>query len=548
MHVVRHKVLVEGRSQRAVARELGLARVTVRKYLEEAVPVRKETAPRARPVWDVVGPRVEALLAESAQWTGGKQQLTATRLHELLVAEGHRVGVTLVKEAVAEWKRQRREVFVPLTYRPGDLAEVDFFEVLVDLDGTRRKAWLFLMRLMYSGRDFAWIYERQDQISFLDGHVRAFAHFEGVPGRIAYDNLRAAVVRILVGGERALTARFAALASHYLVEPCFCRPGEGHDKGGVEARGKALRRQALVPIPQRARPWTAINEALLARMDARLEMGRDVAGHTIGARFAEETPHFRSLPPPFVAEATTISTVSPRALVRLRRRRVLGAVSVGGAGSDRAHRRDDCHHRRPRRHAHRASAQALRPAVDRLSPLPAGAGAQAASRPPSAARVAARSRGAVSGGLGSFPRGPCRRARPRGSLPRCSGSSTRTASRSSCPRWKPRSRTGTPLLLALTPGPAAPVAARVRSAPGGAARSRRAEWLRRRLRRLAGGGRMSAAAVTRDLVVAHTRALKLPGVARPLRAWRGKRATRTGRTKTICMKSSARSWPRAMSP
>ena len=37
----------------------------------------------------------------------------------------------------------------------GDLAEVDFFEVLVDLDGVRRKAWLFLLRLMYSGRNFA---------------------------------------------------------------------------------------------------------------------------------------------------------------------------------------------------------------------------------------------------------------------------------------------------------------------------------------------------------------------------------------------------------
>jgi len=316
VHVIRHKVLVEGRSQRQVAKDFGMSRVTVRKYVEEAVPIRKESAPRARPVWDKVSARVEALLAESAQWTGGKQQLTATRLHELLVGEGHTVGVTLVKAAVAEWKRRRREVFVPLTYRPGDLAEVDFFEVLVDSDGMRRKAWLFLMRLMYSGRDFAWIYERQDQISFLDGHVRAFAHFGGVPARMAYDNLRAAVVRILVGGERALTMRFAALASHYLFEPCFCRPGEGHDKGGVEARGKALRRQVLVPIPN-GRTLDEINQTLLARMDARLEMGRDLAGETIGTRFAAETSHFRALPTPFVAETTTVVTVSPRALVRL---------------------------------------------------------------------------------------------------------------------------------------------------------------------------------------------------------------------------------------
>ena len=54
VHVVRHKVLVEGRSQRAVARELGLARVTVRKYLEQAAPVRNGGRPRPRPVWDAV--------------------------------------------------------------------------------------------------------------------------------------------------------------------------------------------------------------------------------------------------------------------------------------------------------------------------------------------------------------------------------------------------------------------------------------------------------------------------------------------------------------
>ena len=50
VHVVRHKVLVEGRTQRSVARELGLSRTTVGKYVGQA-PVRKaEAGPRSRPV------------------------------------------------------------------------------------------------------------------------------------------------------------------------------------------------------------------------------------------------------------------------------------------------------------------------------------------------------------------------------------------------------------------------------------------------------------------------------------------------------------------
>lgn len=316
VHVVRHKVLVEGRTQRSVARELGIARRTVQKYVAQAAPVRQERVPRPRPVWETVGLRIETLLAESVQWTGGKQRLTATRLHGLLRAEGHAVGVTVVKEAVAEWKRQRREVMIPLTYRAGDLAEVDFFEVLVDVAGQRRKAWLFVLRLMYSGRDFGWIYERQDQISFLDGHVRAFAHLGGVPARIAYDNLRPAVTKILVGGERTLTTRFAALASHYLFEPCFCRPGVGHDKGGVEARGKAIRLQALVPIPS-GPTLAGINDALLAQLDERVTTRRSGSEALIGTLFAEEHARLRLTAVAFVAEVATIATILPRALARV---------------------------------------------------------------------------------------------------------------------------------------------------------------------------------------------------------------------------------------
>ena len=65
VHVVRHKVLVEGRTQRAVARELGLARVTVRKCLEQAAPGRKpEAMPRPRPVWDAVAESMRAKLSD----------------------------------------------------------------------------------------------------------------------------------------------------------------------------------------------------------------------------------------------------------------------------------------------------------------------------------------------------------------------------------------------------------------------------------------------------------------------------------------------------
>jgi hypothetical protein len=113
-----------------------------------------------------------------------------------------------------------------------------------------------------------------------------------------------------------LTPRFEALTSHYLLEACFCRPGEGHDKGGVESRGKAIRQQVLVPIPVGS-TLAAINATLLAQMDARLDTTRDASGQTIGVRFTEEQRQCRPAPTPFAPEATTFATVSPRALVRL---------------------------------------------------------------------------------------------------------------------------------------------------------------------------------------------------------------------------------------
>lgn len=319
VHVIRHKLHTEGLSERAVARQLGLSRNTVAKYREVAEPVRREVRPRPCPVRERVRRRVTELLDEWSARTTRKQRVTGSLLHRRLVEEGYAVGKTSVYECLREHRRQSAEVFIPLVHRSGDEAQVDFFEATVEVCKERRVVWQFVMRLMYSGYDYAWLYERCDQLSFLDAHVRAFAYFGGVPARCVYDNLTAAVRRrvSLHGVERRLTERFAALSSHYLFEPCFARPGEGHDKGGVEARGKGIRLQHLTPIPDGA-TLDEIAQGVLARIGEQARAKRHPAGELIAERFAQEQGTLRALPgAAFQARALRQVSVSSSATVQI---------------------------------------------------------------------------------------------------------------------------------------------------------------------------------------------------------------------------------------
>ncbi|MCA1837294.1 MAG: IS21 family transposase [Actinobacteria bacterium] len=308
VHVIRHKVLVEGQSVSAVARQMGVSRNTVRKYLRVPQPNTVVRQPKPSPVMEVVAPRIEQLLEEWQGRTTPKQRITGTRIHRQLLEEGYEVGITTVRDYLRERRRRHQEVFVPLVHRPGEEAQADFFEVTVEEDGETRKVWKLVMRLMYSGRDFVWLYERCDQLSFLDAHVRAFEYFGGVPHRIVYDNLSAAVKKI-VGSERELTERFMALVSHYLFEPCFARVGEGHDKGGVEARGKGIRLAHLTPIPRGRTTLSEISEVLLREIELAFVNEQ---------RFAQERRCLRPLPErAFEARRVELVSVSRSSMVRI---------------------------------------------------------------------------------------------------------------------------------------------------------------------------------------------------------------------------------------
>lgn len=67
------------------------------------IGVRPATAKPA-PVREAVEIQMETLLAGAA--TGGKQRLTGSRVHRLLIGEGVRVGVTLGREPVKEQRRR----------------------------------------------------------------------------------------------------------------------------------------------------------------------------------------------------------------------------------------------------------------------------------------------------------------------------------------------------------------------------------------------------------------------------------------------------------
>lgn len=314
--VIRHKVIVEGRSSRSVALEMGVSRNTVAKYLTQSEPARKEHTPRPRPVMDRVGPRIDEILEEWKHRVTPKQRLTGSRILRQLREERYQVGITTVRDYLREKRRRAAEVYIPLVHRPGDEGQFDFFEVTVESQGEFRRAWKLLLRLPYCERDFVWIYDSCDQQSFLDGHVRAASHFGGVPRRIVYDNLSAAVRRRL-GLEPQLTERFQALVSHYLFEPCFTRRGEGHDKGSVESRGKGIRLQHLTPVP-RGNSLTEISAAVLREVDDtwRKRVRRD--GRRCWDLWQEERHKLMALPDrPFEARQVILVPISSKATVEI---------------------------------------------------------------------------------------------------------------------------------------------------------------------------------------------------------------------------------------
>jgi len=292
---VRRRVLTGELSKRAACREYGLNWRTLEKMLSHVEPPGyRRKAKRGQPV---LGPHLAWIheVLEQDKQAPKKQRHTAQRIFDRLKAErGYSGGVTIVKEAVREWKDATKEVFVPLSHPPGE-AQVDFGFASVDLAGERQQVALFVMSLPYSDALYIQAFPRECTEAFLEGHNRAFRFIGGVPRKIRYDNSKIAVAKITGSRERQVTREFQRLQSHSLFETQFCLVRRANEKGHVECLVDFGRANFLVPVPM-VESLADLNETLEER--CRTDLGRQLRGKdgTKAALLAEERAAFLPLP------------------------------------------------------------------------------------------------------------------------------------------------------------------------------------------------------------------------------------------------------------
>jgi transposase len=293
----------EGASIRRISETIEVSRNTVRRYLRgEGVPgTYQMNDPRPQPTRDAIRERVRELLVKERETdTPRKQRLTAARIHRLLIEEGHRVGETSVKRVVREQRLELRDAlrhaYLPLEYEPGEDAQVDFFEGVVDDQQLGRvKVVLLLVRACFSGACFAYAAPNQTREALLEGLMQAFEHFGGVFRKLWFDNLTPAVRKVLKGRTRDVQRGFEVFQAHYGFEAEFCAPGKGNEKGGVEGEVKYSRHEILSPIPvvDGRTGLQGVCNNWMVRDVKRIIRGRD---QTIGEMWSLETGQLIELP------------------------------------------------------------------------------------------------------------------------------------------------------------------------------------------------------------------------------------------------------------
>jgi transposase len=252
-----------GKSIREIARETGVARNAVRRYLRDEEAARYKPRPPRLGKLDPFKPYViERLRAATPEW------IPATVLLTELRERGYCGGYTMLKKFMASHKpTAAAEPVIRFETGPGD-QQVDW---AVIRRGDNRLS-VFVATLAWSRAAYVEFVTDERVETLIEAHENAFFAFGGVPREVLYDNMRTVVLeRHGYGrGRHRFHPGFLDFARHCGFRPRLCAPYRARTKGKVERFIRYLRHSFYVPLASRL-----AQEGLIVDRDtANLAVGR----------------------------------------------------------------------------------------------------------------------------------------------------------------------------------------------------------------------------------------------------------------------------------
>lgn len=232
----------QGKGIKAIARELGVSRNTVRKYLRgEAVsPKYRPRAPRPCKLDPFKAYLLERVEEARPRW------IPAAVLQREITERGYTGGISQLKAYLAPLKRREPEPLVRFETPPGKQMQADFTTIRRGRDPLKA----FVATLGYSRAAFTRFSAREDSPAWLEGLRESFVYFGGVPEEVLFDNAGTVVIeRDAYGeGEHRWHPALAALADEFGFRPKLCRPYRAKTKGKVERFNGYLKGSFITPL------------------------------------------------------------------------------------------------------------------------------------------------------------------------------------------------------------------------------------------------------------------------------------------------------------
>jgi transposase len=286
----------QGQSVRRIARETGLSRNTVRRYLREQ---RKASyGPRAARPCKLDPHKVylqERIEQARPDW------IPATVLMREIQAAGYDGGISQLKAFVRPFKMIRPDPVVRFETLPGQQMQVDFTTIRRGRD----RLLGFVATMGFSRATFVRFTKTEQFVDWRDGLVAAFDYFGGVPHEVLFDNAKSVIIeRDAYGpGLHRWHAGMLECAHEYGFQLRVCRPYRARTKGKVERFNGYLKRSFLVPLAATLRAGglsldvdTANREVLRWLNEVANTRDHGTTGIAPCVRLIEDQAHLNALP------------------------------------------------------------------------------------------------------------------------------------------------------------------------------------------------------------------------------------------------------------